>query len=70
VLMYQRNVLNHTKNVKIHIKDLSVIVNMATNGNNDLKVKGNAIGSCCLLHEIGTETNHKFNMVCVFEIRY
>jgi hypothetical protein len=31
--MYQRNVRNHMRNVKIHIKDLSVIVNMATNGN-------------------------------------
>jgi hypothetical protein len=31
--MYHINVRNHMKNVKIHIKDLSVIVNMVTNGN-------------------------------------
>ena len=31
--MYQINVRNHTKNVRIHINDLSVIVNMVTNGN-------------------------------------
>jgi hypothetical protein len=34
---------------------------------NYLKVKGNAIGSCCHLNEIGTETNHKFNVLCVSE---
>jgi hypothetical protein len=33
-------------------------------------VKDSAIGSCCLLNEIGTETNNKFNMLCVFKIRY
>jgi hypothetical protein len=33
-------------------------------------VKGNAIGSCCLLNEIGTETNHKCIMLCVSKIRY
>jgi hypothetical protein len=37
---------------------------------NDLKVNGNSIGSCCLLNEIGAETNHKFIMLCVFKIRY
>jgi hypothetical protein len=31
--MYHINVRNHMKNVKIHIKDLSVIVNMVSNGN-------------------------------------
>ena len=31
--MYQTNVRNHMRNVKINIKDLSVIVNMVTNGN-------------------------------------
>ena len=33
MLVYQRNVGKHMKNVKIHIKDLCVIVNMVTNGN-------------------------------------
>jgi hypothetical protein len=33
-------------------------------------VKGNAIGSCCLLNEIGTETNRKCIMLSVSKIRY
>ena len=33
MLVYQTNVRNHMKNVKIHIKDLSASVNMVTNGN-------------------------------------
>ena len=37
---------------------------------NEFKVIGNAIGGCCLLIEIRTETNHKFIMLCVFKIRY
>ena len=33
MLLYQKNVRNHMKNVKIQIQALSAIVNMVTNGN-------------------------------------